>query len=117
MIRKWEGGSWKLEVFLSHFLLPTSHFAERSGAGRDAIDIGGYDIEKSKKFRDVARSGRAAFVVDDVVSRSPWRARGVEVRGRAEATNGERPFIRIHPDRIVSWGLSEGAGHSARSVE
>ncbi len=82
----------------------------------DTIDIGGYDMAKSKKFRDVARSGRAAFVVDDIASRSPWRVRGVEVRGKAEAINGERPFIRIHPERIVSWGLSEGAGHSARSV-
>lgn len=81
----------------------------------DAIDIGGYDMEKSKKFRDVANTGRAAFVVDDVASKSPWRPRGVEVRGCAEAINGERPLIRIHPERIVSWGLSEG--HNARSIE
>lgn len=80
----------------------------------DAIDIGGYDMEKSKKFRDVEASGRGAFVVDDVRSRSPWRPRGVEVRGRAEAINGERPLIRIHPERIVSWGLSEK--RDARSI-
>ncbi|MGH3086664.1 MAG: PPOX class F420-dependent oxidoreductase [Rubrobacteraceae bacterium] len=82
----------------------------------DAIDIGGHGMTQSKKFRDVARSGRAAFVVDDVVSRSPWQPRGVEVRGRAEAIAGERPFIRIHPERIVSWGLSEDKGRNARSV-
>jgi pyridoxamine 5'-phosphate oxidase family protein len=74
-------------------------------------------MAKSKKFRDVADSGRAAFVVDDVLSKSPWRVRGVEVRGRAEAVDGERPFIRIHPERIVSWGLSENEGNNARSVE
>ena len=33
-------------------------------AVRDTIDIGGYELERSKKFRDVARSGRAAIVVD-----------------------------------------------------
>jgi len=82
----------------------------------DAIEIGGHDMAKSKKFRDVAASGRAAFVVDGVASKSPWRVRGVEVCGKAEAINGERPFIRISPERIVSWGLSEGEGHNARSV-
>lgn len=82
----------------------------------DSIDIGGYDMEKTKKFRDVARSGRAAFVVDDVIQ-PPWQPRGVEVRGRAEAMNGERPLIRVHPDRIVSWGLSDGEGRNARSIK
>lgn len=81
----------------------------------DAVEIGGYDMEKSKKFRDIEASGRAAFVVDDLASKSPWRPRGVEVRGRAEAMNGKRPFIRIHPERIVSWGLSEKS--DTRSIE
>jgi hypothetical protein len=27
------------------------------------------------------------------------------VRGRAEALPGAQPLIRIHPDRIVSWGI------------
>jgi pyridoxamine 5'-phosphate oxidase family protein len=72
---------------------------------RDTIDIGGFDNERTKKFRDVARSGRAAVVVDDLASIEPWRPRGVEVRGRAEAVYDGRPLIRVHPDRVVSWGL------------
>jgi pyridoxamine 5'-phosphate oxidase family protein len=75
---------------------------------QDAIVIRGYDLERSKKFRDVARSGRAAIVVDDIASVDPWQVRGVEVRGRAEAIDGDRPLIRIHPDRVRSWGLGEG---------
>jgi pyridoxamine 5'-phosphate oxidase family protein len=71
----------------------------------DSIDIRGRDFERSKKYRDVKRSGRAAIVVDDLASTDPWRPRGVEVRGRAEALDGPRPLIRIHPDRIVSWGV------------
>src|SRR5206468_12106698 len=35
-------------------------------AARDTIDVGGYELEQSKKFRDVARSGRAAIVIDDL---------------------------------------------------
>jgi pyridoxamine 5'-phosphate oxidase family protein len=69
----------------------------------DTVDIGGRDPAATKHFRDVRRSGRAAIVVDDVLP--PWRPRAVEVRGRAEAIDGDRAFIRIHPDRVVSWGL------------
>jgi pyridoxamine 5'-phosphate oxidase family protein len=83
-------------------------------AARDTIDVGGYELELTKKFRDIARSGRAALVVDDLASTDPWHPRGVEVRGRGEAIAMPTPLIRIHPERIVSWGL-ERTG-SARSV-
>jgi pyridoxamine 5'-phosphate oxidase family protein len=73
-------------------------------AEQDTIDIGGYNMERSKKYRDVKRSGRAAVVIDDLASTDPWRPRGVEIRGRAEALD-EPPLIRIHPERIVSWGI------------
>ena len=53
----------------------------------------------------MVRNGRAAVVVDDV--RPPFRPRGIEVRGRAEAIDGPEPVIRIHPERIVAWGLDE----------
>jgi pyridoxamine 5'-phosphate oxidase family protein len=83
-------------------------------AASDTIDVGGYELEATKKFRDVARTGRAAIVVDDLESTDPWRPRGVEVRGRGEAIALPTPLIRIHPERIVSWGL--GQARSARSV-
>jgi pyridoxamine 5'-phosphate oxidase family protein len=71
----------------------------------DTIDIRGMNLAGTKKFRDVRRDGRAAVVIDDLLSTDPWQPRGVEVRGPAEALDGERPLIRIHPGRIVSWGL------------
>ncbi len=83
-------------------------------AARDAVEIGGYELERSKKFRDILRTGRAALVVDDLESTDPWRPRGIEVRGRGEAITMPTPLIRIHPERIVSWGL--GARRSARTV-
>lgn len=83
-------------------------------AARDTIDIGGHDLERTKKFRDIARSGRAAIVIDDVASTDPWRPRGIEVRGRAEAIALPTPLIRIHPERIVGWGLEPG--RNARTV-
>jgi pyridoxamine 5'-phosphate oxidase family protein len=72
---------------------------------RGTIDVGGRDFAETKKFRDVAHSGRAAIVIDDLASTNPWRPRGIEVRGRAEAISEPTALIRIHPERIVSWGL------------
>jgi pyridoxamine 5'-phosphate oxidase family protein len=83
-------------------------------AARDTIDVGGRELERSKKFRDAARTGRAAIVIDDLESTDPWRPRGVEVRGRAEAITMPTPLIQLYPERIVSWGL--GRSRSARTV-
>ena len=72
--------------------------------GHDAIEVGGHDFARTKKYHDVQRSGRAAIVIDDLASVDPWRPRGIEIRGSADVV--EDPHrIRIHPQRIVSWGL------------
>ncbi len=81
---------------------------------RRTIDIGGHNMAASRKFRNVADNGRAAFVVDDVPSVDPWRPRCLEIRGVAEAieapAGGGGALIRIHPRRIISFGIDEGAG-------
>jgi pyridoxamine 5'-phosphate oxidase family protein len=92
-------------------VVPVSWFYN---AVRDTIDIGGYELERSKKFRDVERTGRAAIVIDDLASTEPWHPRGIEVRGRGEAIALPTPLIRIHPERIVSWGIEPRP--SARTV-
>jgi pyridoxamine 5'-phosphate oxidase family protein len=81
----------------------------------DTIEIRGRDFARTKKYRDVERTGRAAVVVDDLASADPWRPRGIEVRGRAEAVDGPSPMIRIHPERIVPWGLEpDGKARTVR---
>jgi pyridoxamine 5'-phosphate oxidase family protein len=77
------------------------------------IDIGGYNMAASRKFRNLAENNQVAFVVDDIVSTNPWRVRCLEIRGIAEAidpasdptTKIDAPIIRIHPRRIISFGL------------
>lgn len=73
----------------------------------DTIEMGGMNLERTKKFRDIARTGRAAVVIDEVLP--PWKPRGIEVRGRAEAIAQPAPVIRLHPERIISWGLESDA--------
>ena len=111
------GGAWRLARIATVGKDGTPHVVPvgfRYDPERDSIDVRGYDLEQSKKFRDVERTGRAAVVVDDLASTDPWRPRGIEARGRAEAVDGDRPVIRIHPERIVPWGLEPGG--SARTV-
>ncbi|GAA1089809.1 MULTISPECIES: PPOX class F420-dependent oxidoreductase [Pseudonocardia] len=80
------------------------------------IDVGGFRMERSRKFGNVAANGQVAFVVDDVLSTDPWRVRFVEIRGRGEAlteptdsagqTTRSGPIIRIHPTRVLTLALS-----------
>lgn len=75
-------------------------------AEHDTIDITGRDFDRTKKYRDVTATGLAAIVIDDMIGTEPWQPRGVEVRGRAEAITDPHALIRIHPQRVISWGLS-----------
>src|SRR3954454_7725465 len=79
------------------------------------IDAGGRRVATTKKYRDVQANGWAAIVVDDLASIDPWRPRFLEIRGRAEAvpSGGEHlgpgfgaAFIRIHPEKVNSFGLA-----------
>jgi pyridoxamine 5'-phosphate oxidase family protein len=91
----------------------------RYNAEQDSIDVGGMNFARTKKFRDAGRTGRAAIVIDDLASVDPWRPRGVEIRGRAETSEEPRAMIRIHPERIISWGIEDQdfTKRHARSVE
>ena len=98
----------------------------RYNAELDVIDIGGLNMGETQKFRNVARNGLAAFVIDDVAH--PFHQRGVEIRGHAEALpdGGKQispdfslALIRLTPGRIISWNLTSGdpaQTHSARNV-
>jgi pyridoxamine 5'-phosphate oxidase family protein len=89
------------------------------------IVIGGYAMARTRKDRNVAATGRAALVVDDLKSRQPWQVRGIEIRGWAEATTDAEPpmagtttdVIRIHPETVFTWGIEPGADGMARRRE
>ncbi|MBA2596360.1 MAG: PPOX class F420-dependent oxidoreductase [Chloroflexia bacterium] len=91
----------------------------------DTIDVGGHGIAQSKKYRDVMHTGRAAFVVDDLVTVEPWQPRMLEIRGRAETlpTGGreimpmfDAEVIRIYPGRIAGFGIyADETGYTMKS--
>jgi pyridoxamine 5'-phosphate oxidase family protein len=83
------------------------------------VDIHGYRMSKSRKFRNLASNNTVALVVDDIASRDPWRVRCLEIRGTAEQVdsgehraehNGDEidtAMIRITPRRIISFGIDD----------
>jgi pyridoxamine 5'-phosphate oxidase family protein len=91
----------------------------------EAIDIGGYDMAPTVKFKNVADNGEVAFVVDDLESVNPWKPRALEIRGRGEAiadpmdSASQFPgaIIRIRPRRIISHGIdTENPSMDGRNV-
>lgn len=82
------------------------------------IDIAGYRMSSSQKYRNIARNDKVAFVVDDIASRDPWRVRCLEIRGTAEQAEAypdrgaagdhlDTAIIRITPRRIISFGIDD----------
>ena len=90
------------------------------------IDIAGYEMAKSRKYRNLADNDRVALVVDDITPRDPLRTRGaiqplrtrgaiqpervrcLEIRGTAvQAEDGGRPIIRVTPRGVISFGIDD----------
>jgi pyridoxamine 5'-phosphate oxidase family protein len=72
----------------------------------------------SRKLRNVEKNPSVSLVLDDLASVDPWRPRGIEIRGEGEALSSESgAMIRIHPRRILVWGLDpESPKLQARNV-
>ncbi|ATY14812.1 PPOX class F420-dependent oxidoreductase [Amycolatopsis sp. AA4] len=79
------------------------------------IDVSGYRLTRSRKYRNVEANGQVALVVDDQPSTNPMRIRCLEIRGRAEAVPDafapdghlDGTVIRVHPQRIISVGIDD----------
>ena len=80
----------------------------------DTIEIGGHNIAQTRKWRDAEQHPRVAFVVDDVLP--PWRPRSIEILADVEllesggegfARGLDPQIIRLHPVKIIAWGIDE----------
>ncbi|OEV12707.1 PPOX class F420-dependent oxidoreductase [Streptomyces nanshensis] len=88
---------------------PVGYFLQDDGT----ILSGGFDLGRTKRWRNLHANPRLSLVVDEVVSQDPWTVRGVEIRGEAELLVGPHDLapgmsdelIRVHPRWVHSWGL------------
>jgi pyridoxamine 5'-phosphate oxidase family protein len=94
-------------------------------AALDTIDITGFNMAGSAKYRNVQANPDVAFVVDEVTAQSMEGAHFLEIRGVAETAVGTHDrqghlapeIIRIHPRRIVSFNVDpDHPGFATRDV-
>jgi pyridoxamine 5'-phosphate oxidase family protein len=80
--------------------------------------VGGMNILKSTKYKNVLKNNKAAIIIDDLKSVDPWDPRGIRIYGIAdvvirqggymESTDHSNPqYIRISPKKKWSWGIEE----------
>jgi pyridoxamine 5'-phosphate oxidase family protein len=82
-------------------------------AGLGTIDLTGFNMANSAKYRNVRSNPRVAFVVDEVTAPTMEGAHFLEIRGTAEAVTGTTPtdahlapeIIRIHPRRVIAFNV------------
>ena len=74
--------------------------------------VGGMNLLKSTKYRNVLKNAKVAIVIDDLKSIDPWDPRGIRIHGTAdittrkdgymESTDHPNPqYIRITPQEEV----------------
>jgi pyridoxamine 5'-phosphate oxidase family protein len=84
----------------------------------DYFYVGGMNILKSIKYKNILKNDRVAIVIDDLKTVNPWDPRGIKIYGTADVTtsqngymeNTDHPnpqYIRISPKRKWSWGIEE----------
>jgi pyridoxamine 5'-phosphate oxidase family protein len=77
------------------------------------IDIAGFNMGGSAKYRNIQANPRVAFVVDEVTEESMEGSHFLEIRGVAEAVTGRAStdghlaaeIIRIHPRRVIAYNV------------
>lgn len=91
------------------------------------IDIYGFSMESSAKFRNVQVNPDVSFLADDAIGEGASGARFLEIRGRAQTVTLPAPpmpepglsaqIIRIYPRRVISWNVDPGRpGFSSRDI-
>jgi pyridoxamine 5'-phosphate oxidase family protein len=82
----------------------------------DYFYVGGMNILKSTKYKNVLKNNKVAIVIDDLKSVDPWDPRGIRIHGTAdivtrrggytEDTDHPEPtYVRIKPKKKWSWGI------------
>ena len=80
--------------------------------------VGGINILKSTKYKNVLKNNKVALVIDDLKSVDPWDPRGIRIQGTAdivtrkggymqETGHPDPTYIRIKPKKKWGWGIDE----------
>lgn len=83
--------------------------------------IGGRNLPASRKYKNVAAGHhQVSLILDDLVSVSPWKPRGIKVHGTAETAQltgrfGPGDYLVVTPQVSWSWGIEGDEFQSGRT--
>jgi len=85
---------------------------------RERFYIGGFNVQKTRKYKNVLQNSRVSLVVDDLVAMKPWTPRGIRIHGKADivSSSKEGELIRITPDVKWSWGINQPAVKDGKDI-
>ncbi len=68
------------------------------------IYVGGMDVTRTLKYKNVQSNPKVAVVVDDLESIDPWKPRGIKVHGQAQIVTrqgrlGSGEYIQVTPEK------------------
>jgi pyridoxamine 5'-phosphate oxidase family protein len=95
-------------------------------AALGTIDIAGFNMAGSAKYRNIQANPLVALVADEMTEQSMEGAHFLEIRGVAEPVTGPDPadghlaaeIIRIHPRRVIAYNVDpEQPGLQTRDAE
>jgi pyridoxamine 5'-phosphate oxidase family protein len=83
--------------------------------------VGGFNITKTIKYKNVLVNPRVSLVIDDLESVNPMRPRSIKLHGKADIVSregyaGTGPYIRIRPELIWGMGIEEPAIKDGKGV-
>ena len=80
--------------------------------------VSGYDLQRTRKYKNVLENDRVSLVVDDLVAVDPWTPRGIRIHGHADIIPSpeEGEQIRITPDVKWSWGINQPAMKGGKAI-
>lgn len=84
----------------------------------DYFYVGGMNLLKSTKYKNVLKNNKVALVIDDLKTVDPWNPRGMKIYGTADIVtrqggymdntdHSNSHYIRITPKKKWSWGIDE----------
>lgn len=84
----------------------------------DYFYVGGMNLLKSTKYKNVLKNNKVALVIDDLKTIDPWDPRGLKIYGTADIVtrqggymdstgDSNLHYIRITPKKKWSWGIEE----------
>jgi pyridoxamine 5'-phosphate oxidase family protein len=68
----------------------------------DYLYVGGMNILKSTKYKNVLKNNRVAIVIDDLKSIDPWDPRGIKIYGTADVVSRQGGYMEGTDIRILN---------------